>query len=158
MRKKSRYKPRFVRTDIMSYVKSGLQTVANIPNAGSTLRIKNYDSLDNVMYGKATEDDVNTLITCFNITEAIARLFPSKGGDWMAEIREAQDAILNMGKRGVSGRNFAFTALELKAVRLAMEIHDRQLEEITVREIEQAMDYVTECIRLKKARPIVEAV
>ena len=63
-----------------------------------------------------------------------------------------------MGKRGVSGRNFAFTALELKAVRLAMEIHDRQLEEITVREIEQAMDYVTECIRLKKARPIVEAV
>lgn len=106
------------------------------------------------MYGKATEDDVNTLITCFNITEAIARLFPAKGGDWMQEIRDAQDAIFNMGKRGVSGRNFAFTALELQAVRLAMQVHDQQLEHITVREIEQAMDYVVECIRLKKARPI----
>lgn len=158
MRKKSNYKPRFIRKDIMSYVKSGLQTVANVPHAGSTLRIKNFDSLENVMYGRATEEDVNILISCFNITEAIARLFPSRGGDWMAEIREAQNAILNMGKRGVAGRNFAFTALELQAVRLAMQIHDRQLEEITVREIEQAMDYVTECIRLKKARPIVEAV
>ena len=158
MRKKSNYKPRFIRKDIMSYVKSGLQTVASVPHAGSTLRIKNFDALENVMFGRATEEDVNVLISCFNITEAIARLFPSRGGDWMAEIREAQNAILNMGKRGVAGRNFAFTALELQAVRLAMQIHDRQLEEITVREIEQAMDYVTECIRLKKARPIVEAV
>jgi len=158
MRKKSSYRPRFVRKDIMSYVKSGLQTVANVPHAGSTLRIKNYESLDNVMYGRATEEDINVLISAFNITEAIARLFPSKGGDWMVEIRQAQDAILNMGKRGVSGRNFAFTALELQAVRLVMQVHDQQLEEITVREIEQAMDYVAECIRLKKARPIVEAV
>ena len=157
MRKKSSYRPKPIRTDVMAFVKSGLQTVANIPHAGSTLRIQNFNALDNVMYGKATEDDVNTLITCFNITEAIARLFPSKGGDWMQEIRDAQDAIFNMGKRGVSGRNFAFTALELQAVRLAMQVHDQQLEHITVREIEQAMDYVVECIRLKKARPIKEA-
>ena len=157
MRKKSSYKPRFVRNDIMSYVKAGLQTVANVPSAGSTLRIKNYDSLDNVLFGKATTEDVDILIACFNISEAIACLFPSKGGDWLQEIRAAQDAIFNMGKRGVSGRNFAFTALELQAVRLAMQVHDQQLEEITVREIEQAMDYVAECIRLKKARPIVEA-
>jgi hypothetical protein len=141
----------------MSYVKAGLQTVARVPNAGSILRIKNYDSLDNVLYGKATSDDVDILIACFNISEAIAYLFPFKGGDWMAEIKAAQDAIFNMGRRGVSGRNFAFTALELQAVRLAMQVHDQQLEEITVREIEQAMDFVAECIRLKKARPIVEA-
>jgi hypothetical protein len=38
-----------------------------------------------------------------------------------------------------------------------MQVHDQQLEEITVQEIEQAMDFVAECIRLKKARPIVEA-
>ena len=157
MRKKSSYKPRFVRNDIMSYVKAGLQTVARVPNAGSILRIKNYDALENVLYGKATTEDVDILIACFNISEAIACLFPSKGGDWLQEIRAAQDAIFNMGKRGVSGRNFAFTALELQAVRLAMQVHDQQLEEITVREMEQAMDYVAECIRLKKARPIMEA-
>ena len=157
MRKKSSYKPRFIRKDIMSYVKAGLQTVAKVPNAGSTLRIKNYDSLDAVLYGKATTQDMDILIACFNISEAVAILFPSKGGDWLTEIRDAQNAIFNMGKRGVSGRNFAFTALELQAVRLAMQVHDQQLEEITVREIEQAMDYVAECIRLKKARPIVEA-
>lgn len=157
MRKKSSYKPRFVRKDIMSYVKAGFQTVANVPSAGSTLRIKNYDSLDNVLFGKATTEDVDILIACFNISEAIACLFPPKGGDWLQEIRAAQDAIFNMGKRGVSGRNFAFTALELQAVRLAMQVHDQQLEEINVREMEQAMDYVAECIRLKKARPIMEA-
>ena len=47
----------------MAFVKSGLQTVASVPHAGSTLRIQNFNALDNVMYGKATEDDVNTLIT-----------------------------------------------------------------------------------------------
>lgn len=42
----------------------------------------------------------------------------------------------------------------MKAVNLAMEIHDEQLNQSSVMELEKMIDYVTEQIRLKKARPI----
>jgi hypothetical protein len=41
---------------------------------------------------------------------------------------------------------------------LAMEIHDAQLETVTVKQLEAAMEFVAETVRLKKARPIVETV
>jgi hypothetical protein len=39
-----------------------------------------------------------------------------------------------------------------------MEIHDAQLEAVTVKQLETAMEFVTETVRLKKARAIVETV
>ena len=42
----------------------------------------------------------------------------------------------------------------MKAVNLAMEIHDEQLNQSSVMELEKMIDYVAEQIRLKKARPI----
>ena len=37
-----------------------------------------------------------------------------------------------------------------------MEVHDAQLEVVTVKQLETAMDDVMESLRLKKMRPIVE--
>ena len=37
-----------------------------------------------------------------------------------------------------------------------MEVHGPQLEAVTVRELELAMDDVREALRLKKMRPVVE--
>lgn len=59
-----------------------------------------------------------------------------------------------MAKRGLEKNRFLFTGEEMKAVNLAMEIHDAQLEQSSVQELERMIDYVTEQIRLKKARPI----
>jgi hypothetical protein len=44
----------------------------------------------------------------------------------------------------------------MTAVKLIMDLHDAQLDDCTVREMEQALFIVEEEIRLKKARPIVE--
>lgn len=155
MRKKSKYKPKGVRYDVMTYVKSGMLKVAKVPNAGVTLITKNHSALDEIMFGRGDKDQVDVLIHCFNQAEAIAKLFPEKGGDWLPEIKEAQDAVYNMGKRGVTGKNFVFTGPELQAVKLAMQVHDAQLEETTVKEVEQAIDYVNECIIHRRARAII---
>jgi hypothetical protein len=154
MRKKSNYKPKGIRLDVMTYVKSGLLPVAKVPNAGTTLITKNHAAFDEIMFGRATKEHVDVLIHAFNQAEAIAKLFPNKGGDWLPEIKEAQDAVYNMGKRWVNGSNFAFTGPELQAVKLAMSVHDQQLEETTVKELEQCIDYVTECIIHRRARVI----
>lgn len=154
MRKKSSYRPKGVRLDVMTYVKSGMLPVAKVPTAGTMLITKNHAALDEIMYGRGNKDHVDILIHAFNQAEAIAKLYPKKGGDWLPEIKEAQDAVFNMGVRGVSGKNFVFTGPELQAVKLAMSVHDQQLEETSVKEIEVAIDYVTKCIMSKKARII----
>jgi hypothetical protein len=61
-----------------------------------------------------------------------------------------------MGRRGVEKDRFAFTGPEMTAVKLVMDLHDAQLDDCTVKEMETALDIVHEEIRLKKCRPIVE--
>jgi len=154
VKKKSKYRPKGVRLDLMTYVKSGMLSVSKVPDAGATLQIKNHTSFDEIVFGNGSKGHVDILINMFNTAEAIAKLFPSKGGDWLPEIKQAQDAVFNMGKRGVTGKSFVFTGPELQAVKIVMEVHDRQLEETTVRELEQAIDYVADCIRHKRVKVI----
>jgi hypothetical protein len=77
------------------------------------------------------------------------------GDDWQPEIRAGQDALLSVAKRGVKNNmRFVATGPELKAINLAMEIHDAQLDACNVRQLEQALDIVKEDIIYKRARAI----
>jgi hypothetical protein len=129
-------------------------TVAKVPGAGTTLITKNHAALDEILFGRGTMEHADILIHAFNQAEAIAKLFPEKGSDWLPEIKEAQDAVYEMGRRGVNGKSYLFTGPEIQAVKLAMQVHDQQLEETTVKELEQSIDYVNQCIITKKVRVI----
>jgi hypothetical protein len=48
------------------------------------------------------------------------------------------------------------TGLEIKAINFVMELHDKQLQLATVKDIEIATDYVNNCLRNKLARPVLE--
>lgn len=156
MRKKSKYKPHGVRLDNMSWIIAGMKKVGTLPTAGVALKIKNHEALDSILTGKGTKDHVDVLIAAVNMSEALVRVREELGLDWVNEIKAAQDAIYSMGKRGAERGVFAFTGPEMTAVKLVMDIHDAQLDECMVQEMEKALDIVQEEIRLKKARPIVE--
>ena len=155
MRKRSKYKPKGVRLDNMTWVQAGLKKVDAI-GAGTTLKIRNHDAMNNLRLGVATRRDIDALIDAANITEALANR--GIGTDWKPEIREGQDAILALARRGVAN-DFRFVARgpELTALNTLMEVHDAQLEVVTVKQLETAMADVMESLRLKKMRPIVEA-
>lgn len=156
MRKRSSYRPKGVRLDNLSWIKSGFQKVGTLPKAGVGLKIKNHIALDAIMRGEGTKDYVDELIACFNMAEAIYRINPKLGSDYAQEIRAAQDAIYSLGKRFLNTGRIGFTGPEMMAVREAMDIHDVQLDEISVKEMERAIDLVTTVIRSKQARAIVE--
>jgi hypothetical protein len=158
MRKKSNYKPKRIRLDNLSWVSAGLRKVGSLPSAGVTLKLKNHEALEAVLKGQATRDHIDVLIAAFNVSEALYCINPFLGEDWSQEIREAQDAIYTMSRRGFKLGSFVFNASEMDAVKLAMSVHDQQLDDSTVKEMEQAIDYVTIRIKNKQARPIVEAV
>ena len=156
MRKKSKYRPKGVRLDTVNWVLSGMQKVGKLPTAGVGLKLKNHEALDSILKGQGTRTHVDVLIHAVNVAEALIRIRDDLGADWAAEIKAAQDAIYTMGKRGIEKGSFAFTGPEMTAVRVVMDVHDVQLDDCSVKEMEKALELVNEEIRLKKCRAIVE--
>lgn len=153
MRKRSKYKPKGVRLDVMGWLKDGFAPLTTHTDAVLSLRIKNHAALTSITRGQATRDDVDILISAINMTEALA--MRGLGKDWRGEITAAQDAILTMCRRGLErGDKFIFTGTELTAVNLAMEVHDAQIDQASVADLENALDKVQEEIRARRAKQI----
>ena len=154
MRKRSKYRPKGILPDPVTWVMAGMKKVDEI-SAGTTLKIRNHDAMNNIRLGNGTRRDVDAVIDAMNVAEALAKR--GVGADWMPEIRDAQDHLLALAKRGVqNGFRFIMRAEELNALNLGMEVHDAQLDAVTVRELEQAMNDVMEILRLKKMRTVLE--
>jgi hypothetical protein len=138
----------------MAWVQSGLKRVDEVSES-ATIKIRNHDAMNTLRLGTATRAEIDVLINAMNVAEALADR--GWGKDWKPEICIGQDALYTLARRGVAnGMRFIVKGEELKALNLCMEVHDAQLEAVTVRELELAMDDVMEALRLKKMRPVVE--
>lgn len=151
MRKRSKYKPKGVRLDVMAWIKQGMQPMASHPES-ITLKLKNHAAMDELVKGRGTRDHCDIIICALNMTEALSML--RIGDDYRQDISAGQDALLSMCRRGLERDRFLFTGPELQAVNTAMEVHDAQLDACTVAELERAIDIVKQTVRDKKARVI----
>jgi hypothetical protein len=154
VKKKSKYKPKPIMLDAVSWVLAGMKPVSSVGDAIVVLKAKNHSALTEVVQGRGNRDQIDLLIAALNVCEAFA--IHGKGKDWLPEIKQAQDAIYNMASRGLDSEHFIFRGPEMQAVNLAMEIHDVQLEQSTVKELEEMTAYVTKQIILNRARAIVK--
>ena len=154
MKKRSKYKPKGIRMDAVGWVLKGLQPFKTVEYS-TTLRIKNHAAMDALRKGDATMADIDVLIGAFNMCEAYIMLRPELGADWTDEIKAGLDALHAVGVRGVMSKRFILKAAELVAMNLVMEIHDAQLDQTTVTDMEKAMDLVSREYRAKRMRPIV---
>lgn len=138
MKKKSKYKPKHIRLDTMTWVISGFKNVADVPDAGTKLLLRNHAAFDEIRAGRGTKEHVDFLIHMINMTEALANL--QLGRDWLPEIEQAQEAIYAMAQRGISGKKFLFKGEELSIVQTILQLHDEQLKNCPVRTMEQALE------------------
>jgi hypothetical protein len=155
VRKKSKYKPKGVRTDNMTWVMSSIKPFKEV-SAGTDLRIKNHDAMDKLRRGVADKADMDVLIGAANMCEGYMRLRDEFGRDWSTEIRAGQDALLAVARRGLDSNRFVCKAPELVAINLILEIHDAQLEQSTVQDMERALEIVEKDQRHGKARSVKE--
>lgn len=153
MRKKSKYKPKHIRPDAVNWVLAGMKIVSNVPDAGMLLHLKNHAALDEVLHGRGNLEHIETLIALVNMAEVLASY--GIGQDWMPEIEEAQDAVHDMAQRGISGKPFLFTGPEMQKVKMICELHDEQLKHCTVKQMEDAIAFITKNVMLGKAKKIV---
>ena len=154
MRKRSKYRPKGVIIDTMSWVKSGMKPIAETGDAITVLRLRNHGAMAALTKGQATRQDLDILISCMNITEAYWRM--GFGYEYKEVVNAGLAALRSVGKRGLESGKFILKADEMAALNEAMELHDAQLEVSTVKQMEQALDIVTQEIKHKRATPIKE--
>lgn len=158
MRKKSKYRPKGVRLDVIGYVTESLKPVAKHESYLLDLKIKNSQALLALTRGEATKPDIDALVAMSNIVEALYQL------DFGKEYKEigiaGREAILQIVHRAVDTKRFVATASQIKALQALMELHDAQMDVITIKDMERALDYANTQFRNKRvtALPKIEGV
>jgi len=154
MRKRSSYRPKHVLVNPVGYVLESLSPVASHTAFMLDLKIKNHAALEDMTKGRATVAEVDTLIAMANITEAFARL--GFGSGYSDIVRDGLDALRSVGARGAPTSRFILKANEMYALNQLMELHDAQLEAVTLKDMDKAIALVREEHRLKKTNRILE--
>tara|TARA_R110000803_G_scaffold114284_3_gene182746 strand:- start:867 stop:1199 length:333 start_codon:yes stop_codon:yes gene_type:complete len=104
--------------------------------------------------GTATKQDINVLISALNITESLWRL--GFGAEYRNVVDAGLRALRTVGGRGLVTNKFILNAAEMAALNEAMDLHDAQLDIITVRDMEHAIAIVHQEMKHKRATPIQE--
>jgi hypothetical protein len=154
MRKRSKYRPKHVLANPVGYVLENLSSVNSHTSFMLDLKIKNHGAMESLTKGVAGRADIDTLISMTNMTEAFARL--GFGRDYGDVVRDGLQALRDVGKRGVASGSFVLKASEMNALNAAMELHDAQMDIVTLKDMDRAIALVQEEYRLRKMTPIVE--
>ncbi len=153
MRKRSKYRPRKIIADPLGFVLSGMQRLPELRDQFLMIQIKNREALEQVRIGRANKDDIDRLIAMANMSGPLA--IHGKGRDWLKEINESQHHLHALAERGARrGMQFVMKAAEWEALKLITDLHEVQLENSTVYDLEKAYDYMEKTIREGKAKPI----
>ena len=148
MRKKSKYKPKPKNPNAMFMAILGVQRVGGTGDDAVRLKAVNYAALDEIKMGRGTRAHMDVVINVLNMADVLARW--GHGQDWLPEIEDAQRAVVALAQRSVTIGRYTFKAEELKAISLAFEIHDAQIEEVTVAEFDRAIRHVHQAIITKQ--------
>ena len=154
MRKKSKYKPKPVLQNPLGYV---LENVAPITTHGGylvDLQLKNSNAMLNLMQGRATKQDMNMIIAMSNIVEALCDL--GFGKEYASVAVDGREAIIGIVVRAVDKLRFVPTGPEIQALNTLMELHDEQMQIITVGDMDRAIAHAKELLRNKRATVLPE--
>jgi len=153
MRKRSSYRPKGMVYDTMGYVMESLTPVAAHGSVLIDLKLKNHAALATTTQGKADRKTIDVLIAALNMTEVLYQM--GFGEDYGSLVKAGMQALKSLGARGAASGRFIMKSEEMAALNEAMELHDAQLEVITVKDMEKALHHIYETIKHKRATPIV---
>ena len=154
MRKRSKYRPKPVLLNPLGYVLEGLEPVRSHTSHATKLKIINHLALSNLTQGKADRHDIDVLINMVNIVEALYRL--GFGEEYAQEVQEGLEALHSVAVRGKDNNRFILKAGEMNALNVICELHDAQLEVITIKDLEKAIALVEDERRNKRMRIVMK--
>lgn len=144
---RKKYRPRPVLRDPLGYVMDSV-TYLNTDNFPVIdLKIKHSAAMYALLHGTAKKHDINKLIAMCNITEALWEM--GFGKEYKDVFVEGKCAILSIVDRAITHGRFTPTGPEITMLNTLMELHDAQLDVITVKDMEKAIRVVETRIKHK---------
>ena len=140
MRKRSKYRRKHVLINTLGYVLESLTPVSQHDSYLIDLKIKNHMAMTNLTQGKATKEDMDCLISMNNIVHALLRM--GHGTEFKQYMDAGREALLDVCSRGAATKRFLCRGPEITALNELLELHDAQLDVITIRDMEKAIDLV----------------
>lgn len=147
MKKRSKYRPRRVLLDTMAFVQESLTPVAKHDNYLLDLKIVNSMAMASLMKGTATKRDMDVLVAMSDIVEALYEL--GFGRQYQDVATEGRYAILSIVYRAVERLRFVPTGEDIKRLNTLMELHDAQMDVITIADMERAISLAKRRIAAK---------
>ena len=137
MKKRSKYRPRRVLLDTMAFVQESLTPVALHDTYLLDLKITNSMAMAALMKGTATKRDMDVLVAMSNIVEALYEL--GFGSQYQDVATEGRYAILSIVYRAIERLRFVPTGEDIRRLNTLMELHDAQMDAITLADMERAI-------------------
>ena len=147
MKKPSKYRPRRVLLDTMAFVQESLTPVAKHDNYLLDMKIVNSMAMASLMKGTATKRDMDVLVAMSNIVEALYEL--GFGRQYQDVATDGRYAILSIVYRAVERLRFVPTGEDIKRLNTLMELHDAQMDVITIADMERAISLAKRRIAAK---------
>ena len=154
MKKRSAYKPKPVFANPLAYVLESMVPVSRHDSFLLDLKIKNHGAMSSLTQGAATRQDMDVLISMVNVTEALYRM--GFGQEYGHIVQQGLDALHCVGLRGAETSRFTLKAQEMSHLNDIMELHDAQMDLITIKDMERATMLIKREFEQKKMRPILE--
>lgn len=154
MRKRSRYRPKPVITNPVAYVLESMTPVTEHASYLVDLKIKNHLAAATLARGEASRGDLDALIAMDNITEALCRA--GFGAAYRELLRNGHQALLAVCRRHRAAGHVALDEAELAALNDLMELHNQQMQVITIRDMERATALVFKEIAAGRAAVVKE--
>lgn len=145
---RKKYRPKPVLSNPLGYVLEGMTRVADHDFPLVDLRIKNHMAMTLLLRGKAKKGDMEKLVVMCNMTEALWEL--GFGREYQNICTDGRSAIMSIINRAQWYGRFTPTGPEITMLNTLMELHDAQLEVITVKDMERALNMVRTKSRLGK--------
>ena len=153
---RKKYRPKHVLQNPVGYVLESMTRVADHDFDLTALRIKNSQAMYALLHGGAMKDDMDKLVAMSNVTEALWEM--GFGAEYQNVCIDGRYAILSIVNRATKHGKFTPTGPEITMLNTLMELHDAQMEVITVKDMERALDVIRHKLRTRRDTVVLPAI
>lgn len=146
---RKKYRPKHVFQNPVAFVLEGFERIADRTDSYLTdLKIKNSMAMAALLRGTAKKEDMDTIVAMSNMTEALQQI--GFGTEYEDVSTKGRFAIYQIVLRSQKHGKFTPTGPEITSLNMLMELHDAQMEIITLNDLDRALTRARKMLRSKE--------
>jgi len=153
---RKKYRPKLNLKDPVGYLIEGLQSIRSKGRILLELQVKNSSAMTSLMRGGATRRELGVLIEMSNVAEALQ--VGGFGAQYKEVAIQGRMALIAITDRATRVGKLVPAGPDIAALNDLMELHDAQMDVITVKDLQRAIAYATDQIARGKATRLPGAV